>query len=163
MLFWIIQYSMTTNYRRCIICLTFAKIVVSFWFILKQFYDLRIVEQLVENRTYNTFVNLKTNSSKYFLGKIQISISDNVNIEIEIYPLFDDFRDDRIVFVLLPCLSSDYKFWSCCINIILYFFFFRYGLGEIGPFKLIFEIFELLTFLFSIFFNGYYSFCLRGF
>lgn len=96
------------------------------------------------------------NLSKYFSRIIWVIFSNDINIIVRIYLLFDYFRNNVIIFLFFSYLSNCYKFWHYCINNISYLFFFQYSSDEIGLSRPILEVIEFLIFAFWIFFDSHY-------
>ena len=132
--------------------LYFGKYGSGLLFIAELFNDSCIVEQFLNYGIYNFLANLRTDLAESLPVLLEAFFSHNINIEVVIDPLFDDFGGNDIVFFFFPNLKSSDRLSSRAIYYILYFFFFEYGLYEFGPLKPILKASKLLflTFLFVI-------------
>lgn len=76
--------------------------------------------------------------------------SNNIDIEVGVDLLLDDFGSNSIVFFLLLNLGSYSKISTRPIYYILDLFFLKHGLGKIGPLRPILEAKELLSFALAV-------------
>ena len=72
--------------------------------------------------------------------------SDNIDVEIGINPLLDNFENDSVVLLFFPSLDSCSRISTGPIYYILDLFLLEYSLGKIGPLRPILEVLKLLSF-----------------
>ena len=72
-------------------------------------------------------------------------LSDNIDIEVGIDPLLNNFGSDSVVFFFFPSLGSCIKISIESIYYISDLLLLEHGLGKIGPLRPIFKITELLS------------------
>ncbi len=74
-----------------------------------------------------------------------VSFSNDVDIEVGVDPLLDDFGSNSVILLLLPSLSSCSRISTRSIYYILDLFFLEHGLSKIGPLRPILKAAELLS------------------
>ena len=83
-------------------------------------------------------------------GPLRIFFSNNVDVKVTVDPLLDDFKSDRIVFLLFPSLSSYGGVSSKSIHYIIDIFFLEHYLGKVGSLRSILKVVELLSLALAI-------------
>ena len=101
----------------------------------------------------NLLANFKTDLAKSFPLFLKVFFINNINIEVTINSLFDDFGVNGIVLLFFFDLRDGSRFRSRFIYNILDFFFFKYDLYEIGQMGPILKTSEFFffTILFIVF------------
>ena len=79
-----------------------------------------------------------------------VSFSNNVDVEVGIDPLFDNFGSNSVVFLLFSSLGSCSRISIRPIYFIPDLLFLEHGLGKIGLLRPIFEAMELLSLALAI-------------
>lgn len=97
-----------------------------------QFDNFWIVEQFFEYGINNFLTNLGSDLMESLSKFLEILFSNNINIEIAINLLFDDFIGNNIVFLFFLNLDSDSKLCKISIYHIPNLFFFKYSLYKVN-------------------------------
>lgn len=87
---------------------------------------------------------------KGLLGSLEILFFNNFDIKICINLLFDDFRNNCIVFFFFLDLDNSGELSLQAIYNVLNLFFFKYSLSEINLLRPIFKFSKFLFFIFMV-------------
>lgn len=93
-----------------------------------------------------------------FLRLLKKKISNNININIGVNSLFNNFGDNSIIFFFFLNLRNSNRLNTKSIYYILNLFFFKHGLNKFGLLNLIFKTLKLFFYIFIIIaFDSYYD------
>lgn len=95
---------------------------------------------------------------KSFLGSLGIFFSNNVDIEVAVNLMLDDFRSDDIILFFPSNLGGGDKLHTRLVYHILDLFFFDYSLRKVSPLGSVLKAAKFLFFaLILLVFGGYYD------
>lgn len=140
----------TVDYSHCTSSLTLANIVLAFFFIIKRLGNSWIVRQLFEYRVDNSLTTLLANLANDLLWPLRVIFFNDVDIEVVVDHLLNDFRGNNIVLLFFPCLRSSDKVNIRSIYYIPDFFFIEYDLCKIGWLRPVLKAMELLFLVFAV-------------
>ena len=79
-----------------------------------------------------------------------VSFSNNIDIEVRVDPLFDDFKSNSIAFLFFPSLGSYSRISIGPIYYIPNLFLLEYSLRKISLLRLMLEVMELFSLTLTI-------------
>ena len=111
---------------------------------------MRIIQELLEYRVYDTLAYLRADLPQSLPWPIWVSFSNNVDVEVGIDPLFDNFGSDSVVLLLFPSLGSYSKISTRPVYYIPDLLLFEHDLSKIGLLRPIFKVIELFSLALAI-------------
>ena len=130
--------------------LEICKYCVGLLSIFERLSNFWIVPIFSKDRVYYSLANLWIDSMRCFLGSLGVFFSNNVEIEVTIDPLLDDFWSDSIVLIFFSSLSGCGEISSRSVAYIPDLFFLKYSLIKVSLLKSIFKAMELLSLAFAV-------------
>lgn len=127
-----------------------GKYCIGLFFVSKKLSNLWIVKQFFEDGIYYSLANLWADLAKYLPKLLRVFFSYDVNVEVCIDLLLDDFWSDSVVFLLFPSLSGYGEISSRSIYYIADFFFLKHNLSKVSSLRLILKAMELFTLALAI-------------
>lgn len=93
---------------------------------------------------------MQANVTENLLRYLKVLFSNDVNMEIRADSLFDNFKDNFVVFFIFPGLNNGGRLGLQAIYNIPNLLFFKHSLSEISSLGPVFEASKLLSFLRSL-------------
>lgn len=84
---------------------------------------MRVIQEFLQGKVDYSLTNLRVYLLENLLRFVWGLFTNNIDIKMRVYLLFNDFGHNWIIFIFLPYLFGYYRLWPWIVNYIPYFFF----------------------------------------